>query len=80
MALDINGYNDTFKAFADFAQAKVNAGQNKAIARATVGEGPLAGRNITAATTDSIRGMFKWFRSSNDQTANNTTRTLFPRQ
>ena len=77
MALDINGYNDTFKAFADFAQAKVNAGQNKAIARATVGEGPLAGRNITAATTDSIRGMFKWFRSSNDQTANNTTRTLF---
>ena len=35
MALDINGYNATFKAFTDFAQAKVDAGQNKAIARAS---------------------------------------------
>ena len=34
MALDINGYNATFKAFTDFAQARVNDGQNKAIARA----------------------------------------------
>ena len=79
MALDINGYNATFKAFTDFAQAKVDAGQNKAIARASadVQTGALAGRNITAASTDSLRGIFKWFRASGDQTANNATRTLF---
>ena len=77
MAIDVNGYNETFKAFADFAQAKISAGANKAIARVTVGEGPLAGRTIAAATTDSIRGFFKWFRSADDRAANNTTRTLF---
>ena len=77
MALDINGYNETFKVFTNFAQAKVDAGANKAIARVAVGDGPLAGRNITAATTDSVRGFFKWFRSADDQAANNATRTLF---
>ena len=77
MALDINGYNETFKAFADFAQAKISAGANKAIARVTVGEGPLAGRTIAAATTDSVRGMFKWFRSSDDKAANDATRKIF---
>ena len=35
MALDINGYNDTFKAFADFAAKNIEAGKGKAIARAS---------------------------------------------
>ena len=39
--------------------------------------GALAGRTVTASTTDSIRGLFKWFRSPDDQTANNETRKIF---
>jgi len=76
MALDINGYNDTFRAFTDFAQAKVNAGQSKAVARAPVDvqTGALAGRTITAATTDKV---FKWFRSPDDVKANDATRKIF---
>ena len=33
MALDINGYNATFKAFTDFATQSVEAGKSKAVAR-----------------------------------------------
>ena len=79
MALDINGYNATFKAFTDFATQNVEAGKGKAIARAAgdTATGALAGRTISAATTDSIRHMFKWFRSADDQKANNATRELF---
>ena len=33
MALDVNGYNATFKAFTDFATKNVEAGKSKAIAR-----------------------------------------------
>ncbi|MBR0056963.1 MAG: hypothetical protein IJP66_06490 [Kiritimatiellae bacterium] len=32
MAVEINGYNSTFKAFADFAQQRVNEGNAKAVA------------------------------------------------
>ena len=79
MPLDINGYNATFKAFTDFATQNVNAGKSKAIARASVDvqTGALAGRTITASTTDSIRGLFKWFRKPDDVAANNATRELF---
>ena len=49
MALDINGYNATFKAFTDFATQSVEAGKSKAVARAG-GEGPLAGRVPTLET------------------------------
>ena len=76
MALDINGYNATFKAFTDFATQSVNAGDAKAIARAG-GEGPLAGRTITAAQGDSLRHIFKWTRSEDNQAANNIARDLF---
>ena len=34
MALDINAYNATFKAFADFAKSQMDAGNEKAVARA----------------------------------------------
>ena len=82
MSLDINGYSDTFRAFTDFAKVMtgVKGGMNS-IARVDVGvditTGALAGRTVTASTTDSIRGLFKWFRSPDDQTANNETRKIF---
>ena len=79
MAIDVNGYNETFKAFADFAKVMVDGrGNAKSIARVTTGvniaEGALAGRTITAATTDKV---FKFFRSNDDKEANNTTREIF---
>jgi hypothetical protein len=79
MALEINGYNATFQAFADFAAKSIDAGKSKAIARASVdvSTGALAGREVKAATTDSIRGLFKWFRSSDDKAANDATRAIF---
>ena len=79
MTLDINGYNATFKAFTDFAQQRVDAGKGTAIARATAdaATGALASRDIKAATTDSLRGFFKWSRSSDDKAANDATRKLF---
>lgn len=79
MALDINGYNDTFRAFTDFAMKNVDAGKGKAIARAPVDvqTGPLTGRSVSAATTDSVRGLFKWFRSSDDKAANDKAREIF---
>ena len=81
MALDINGYNATFKAFTDFAAQSVNVGDAKAIARVETGvditTGALAGRTITAAQGDSLRHMFKWTRSEDNQAANNIARDLF---
>ena len=82
MALDINGYNDTFRAFADFAKIMTTGqGDENSIARLDTGvnivEGSLAGRTITASTTDSVRGIFKWFRSADDKAANNEVRKLF---
>ena len=74
MSLNVNGYNDTFQSFVDFARIRDGMGDKTAIARVTEGvnvaEGALAGRTITASDTDSIRGMFKWFRSADDKAAN----------
>lgn len=39
--------------------------------------GALAGRTILATKTDSVRGMFKWFRAADEQKANNATREIF---
>ena len=82
MAINVNGYNDTFQEFANFAKIMVDGqGDENSIARVTTGinvaEGALAGRTITASDTDSIRGLFKWFRSADDQAANNATREIF---
>ncbi|MBQ4385885.1 MAG: hypothetical protein II823_08235 [Kiritimatiellae bacterium] len=81
MSLDINGYNDAFRAFTDFATQSVNVGDAKAIARVETGvditTGALAGRTITAAQGDSLRHMFKWTRSEDNQAANNIARDLF---
>ena len=74
MALDINGYNETFKAFVDFAQSKAAQNEKKAVARGTLENGALAGREIKAADTDSVH---KWRRSEDDKTANDRTRDIF---
>ena len=75
MPLDINGYNASFKAFADFAAQSIEGGKSKAIARAGVAEaGPLAGRTITAATGDKVG---KIGRSASAKDANNVARGLF---
>ena len=81
MALNVNGYNDTFQNFVDFAKIRNTMGDKTAIARVTTGvnvaEGALAGRTITASDTDSLRGIFKWFRSADDKAANDATRKIF---
>ena len=49
MALDINGYNATFRAFTNFAQRRVDANDENAIADAHV-QKPLVGRKTLAIT------------------------------
>jgi len=82
MPINVNGYNATFQEFADFAKIMTTGqGDENSIARVGTGvniaEGSLAGRTITASTTDSVRGFFKWFRSADDKAANNEVRKLF---
>ena len=81
MALDINASLATFKMFTDFAQQRVDEGKGKSIARVETGvditTGALAGRTITAAQGDSLRHIFKWTRSEDNQAANNIARDLF---
>ena len=73
MALDINtGYNETFKAFADFAAKSAEAGKTRAVAR--VG-GELARRTITAAKSDWVGVGVGRLYSLKD--ANNVARDLF---
>ena len=78
MPLNINGYNDTFKAFADFAmQAKRGStiaqigGEKNAVA----GSGPLAGRTIVAKTAFDFVGNVGRRQESRD--VNNDVRDLF---
>ena len=81
MPINVNGYNATFQEFVNFAKLKDTMGGDNAIARVTTGvniaEGALEGRRITASNTDSVRGLFKWFRSADDKAANDATRKIF---
>ena len=76
MTLDINGYNETFKAFVEFAQARESGDD---IARGSFGEnGGLAGHEIHAAgADDQLRNWRNWRREGGEQNANNVTRTIF---
>lgn len=77
MAIEMNGYNDAFKSFVDFAQAQMATGNTKAVARdATAGDGAkgIGGRAIAAATTDRA---YAFRRSDADKTANDVARKLF---
>jgi len=78
MALDINGYNDTFRAFTDFAAhaksgstfAQISGEKNEA-----AGSGPLAGRTIVAKTGFDFVGNVGRRQASRD--VNNAVRDLF---
>ena len=74
MPLPVNGYNNTFSAFVQFAQSNVDAGNKKAIANI---EGPLGGRTIVASTTDGVGFVGNLFRSRWDEVANDNARKLF---
>ena len=54
MPLGINGYNDAFKAFTDFATQSVEAGKSKAVARAGGDAQPRECHLQTVGT------LFKW--------------------
>ena len=77
MALDINGYNTTFKEFVQFAQRNMNAGDEKAVATAQVQREPLEGRKVVAVTNSLVDEVHKWRRSDTLENANDRTRTLF---
>ena len=77
MASDITTLNANFKAFVDFANAKVDAGAKEAVARGTIENGALSGRTITAATSDSVKGFFHWRRADSEKLANDQTRAIF---
>ena len=78
MALDINGYNATFRAFTDFAAhaksgstfAQISGEKNEA-----AGSSPLAGRTIVAKTSFDFIGNVGRFETSRD--VNNKVRALF---
>lgn len=75
MPIDIGKYNETFKAFADFAKTQLDDGNEKAVARAgTGGAKSLAGRTIVAATTDRA---FAFTRTQADKSANDIARDNF---
>ena len=48
MALDINGYNETFNAFVKFAEPL----KRSSVARCNVADGDISSREITVARTD----------------------------
>ena len=75
MPIDVNGYNNTFSAFVQFAQERVNAGEKKAIANIEIT--PLGGRTIVASTTDGVGFVGNLFRSRWDEVANDNARKLF---
>ena len=72
MPIDIGKYNETFKAFADFAKTQMDAGNEKAVARTGAGGAALGGRAIVAATMDRA---FAFTRSQADKSANDIARS-----
>ena len=75
MALDINGYNATFKAFTDFAQQRVDANDAKAVVDARVNR--LGNRKILAVAQSRTDEVHKWLRTNDEYAVNDRTRDLF---
>ena len=69
----VTGYNNTFKAFVNFAQNNIDAGNKKAIANVATTQ--LGNRTIIASKTDSVGSIF--FRTRFEEGANNATRDIF---
>ncbi len=80
MPLELNGYNEAFKQFVEFAQKRMDANDGAAIANVTTAADRLGGRTITsvsASGTDKVGFFGALFRSSDDIAANNMARDLF---
>ena len=77
MALDINtGYNSVFKSFVQFAQQRMDANDDTAIADAKYMQ-PLGGRKTFAITQSLDDFVHKWTRGVEEWTVNDHTRKLF---
>ena len=75
MALDINGYNRTFKSFVDFAQERISANRGKDVADAHVNQ--LGNRKVLAVTRSQTDEVHKWLRTHDEYDVNDRTRSLF---
>ena len=77
MTIYVNGYNQQFQKFVDFASQKVEAGKGQAIARLDDAAGNLGGHVITEARNDGVGGLSAFFRKTAQKTLNNTMREQF---
>ena len=75
MTLDINGYNNVFKSFVEFAQQRVDANDSKAVVDAHVNR--LGNRKILAVTQSLTDEVHKWLRTNDEYAVNDRTRNLF---
>ena len=76
MALGINGYNDVFRNFAEFAQKSLEAGDEKAIA-AVDEQHSLDGRKILTVSdsfSDYLKNWSTWTRRGDAKSANDFAR------
>ena len=71
MALDINGYNATFRTFVEFAEKTQRDGYDSACAKAT-----LAGKRITVSAL-SLHETSYILRKTGEKTVNDSTRAIF---
>ena len=76
MSLDINGYNATFKAFTDFAQAHIAEKDGKTIADAQFHK-PAGGLKTVAIDVAQGDSVHKWTRGIREWTVNDRTRDIF---
>ena len=77
MTLYINGYNQKFQDFVNFASEKVEAGKAQSIAHFDNTETKLGGHVIKAAEKDGVGGLSAFFRKDAKKRLNNTTRENF---
>lgn len=76
----INLDNMQFKQFVRFAEMQANPGKSEAIARLSGGADPLAGRTVTASSSDHVRhwyNLWKGGHSATNAAENNDARALF---
>ena len=76
MAIDIDGYNATFRSFAQFAQQCVDANGEKAIVTMKEGQ-PLNGRRMLSIENSFMDSVYRMRRATDLKNINNFTRTLF---
>ena len=77
MPLDINGYNNIFKTFADFAQHHVDANDAKAVAAVSTRVNQLDGRVVGTLSKSKTDEVHKWLRTNDEYAVNDRTRQYF---